>query len=71
MVIIVQIGKKMQRMSDKKLKEAVRRERLGDELHALQLANAAQLPDETYEQCLERRARMSLRRDEILRELSW
>jgi hypothetical protein len=55
-------------MSDK-LEEAIRRERLGDQLRALQYANAAQLPGETYEENLKRRATMRLRQDEILREL--
>ncbi len=45
--------------------------RLGDELRAIQMANIAMLPDETYEQNLRRRAEMELRKQAILKELSW
>lgn len=51
--------------------EAIRRERLGDELRAVLAANAAQLPGETYEENLRRRAELKLREIEILRELGW
>jgi hypothetical protein len=53
------------------LEEAIKRERLGDELRAIQYANVAQQPGETYEQNLERRAKLSLRQSEILSELAW
>lgn len=53
------------------LEEAIKRERLSDELRALQFTNDAQQPGETYEQCLERRARARLRMNEILDELAW
>jgi hypothetical protein len=49
--------------------QAVRRERLKDELQAIQWANVAPLANETYEDTLKRRARLSLRESEILREL--
>jgi hypothetical protein len=52
------------------LEEAIKRERLSDELRAIQFMNVAQQPDETYEQNLERRA-LSLRQREILSELAW
>ena len=53
------------------LDEAIRRERLSDELRAIQYANVAKLPDETYEENLLRRAKLSLRQSEILNELAW
>jgi hypothetical protein len=46
------------------LEEAIKRERLSDELRAIQFMNVAQQPDE-------RRARLSLRQREILSELAW
>ena len=52
------------------LEEAIRRERLSDELRALQCVNSGQLPNESYEDSLKRRAGNRLRTDEILRELS-
>lgn len=53
------------------LKDAIQRERLSDELRAIQFANVALLPGETYEQNLERRAKLEMRKREILSELSW
>lgn len=53
------------------LEEAIRRERLSDELHAISWQNVAQLPGETYEQNLERRAKLEMRKREILSELTW
>lgn len=51
--------------------EAVRRERLSDELRAILWANLAQLPGESYEQNLMRRAKLELRKQEILSEFAW
>lgn len=51
------------------LEEAIRRERLRDELSAIQYVNVAQLPGESYEDNLKRRAALTLRQDEILSEL--
>lgn len=53
------------------LEEAIRLERLRDELHTISWTNIAQLPGETYEQNLERRAKLEMRKREILSELSW
>ncbi len=49
--------------------KAIERERLSDELRAIQYANTAQLPEESYEQNLQRRAAMRVRMDEILSKL--
>lgn len=49
--------------------EAARREKLKDELHAIQWANVSPLPGETYEDTLRRRARLTQRENEILHEL--
>lgn len=51
------------------LEEAIKRERLSDELRAIGFVNVAKLPDETYEQNLERRAKLAMRQREILEEL--
>lgn len=53
------------------LEEAIKRERLSDELRTISWANIAQLPGETYEQNLERRAKLEMRKSEILSALSW
>ncbi len=50
--------------------EAIERERLSDELRALQFTNIAPFDGETYEENLRRRAAISLRRDEILNKLA-
>lgn len=49
--------------------DAINREKLRDELHAIQHTNINQLPGETYEDNVARRAGLSVRADEILREL--
>jgi hypothetical protein len=51
------------------LEEAITRERLWDELRAMDYINVAQLPAESYEENLARRAKMRLRTDEIRAEL--
>ena len=48
------------------LDEAIERERLSDELRAIQEQNIAQLPGETYEENLRRRAELKIRAHEIL-----
>lgn len=53
------------------IEEAIKRERLSDELRGLLMTNAAKLPGETYEQNLERRAKIKMRIDEILSEFAW
>ena len=52
-----------------RLEEAIKRERLHDELRAILMQNVAQLPGETYEQNLMRRAKLKVRETEILLEL--
>ena len=52
------------------MEQAVKRERLYDELSAMQWVNVAQLPGETYEDNLKRRAALRMRQDEIMRELA-
>lgn len=52
------------------LDQAIRRERLSDELRALQYTNVAKLPDESYEDNLKRRAQIRMRIDEILMEMA-
>lgn len=52
------------------LEEAIKRERLSDELRMIAYTNIAQLSNETYEQNLERRARLEMRKSEILAELA-
>lgn len=51
------------------LDEAKKKERLSDELRAIQLTSVAIRDDETYEQNLDRRAKLKMREGEILREL--
>jgi hypothetical protein len=51
------------------LENAIRREKLSDELRAIRFQNINQLPNETYEENLGRRARLSLRESEILKEM--
>lgn len=51
---------------ERKIEQEMTRQRLSDELQALNFVNAAQLPGETYEQCLRRRATAEVRRQEIL-----
>jgi hypothetical protein len=53
------------------LKEAIRNEKLSDELDAIAWTNIAQLPGESYEDNLKRRAALQLRRHEILSQFSW
>lgn len=52
------------------LDDAIKREKLLDELSALQYINIARLHDESYEDNLKRRAQLRLREDEIRSELS-
>lgn len=52
------------------LEQAIRRESLIDELQAIQRVNIARLPNESYEDNLKRRARLRLRKDEILAALA-
>ena len=52
------------------LDEAIERERLRDELVALQYVNIATLPGESYEDNLRRRAGISMRQDQLLERLS-
>lgn len=52
------------------LDDAIKREKLYDELNAMQWINVAQLPDESYEDTLKRRAQIRLRQDEIRSELA-
>lgn len=52
------------------LEKAIERQRLADELLGLMAINAALNRDETYEQNLERRARLQMRADAIREELS-
>lgn len=53
------------------LEEAIKRERLTDELRAIQWTNIAQLPGETYEENLKRRAALKVREYEILSEFCY
>lgn len=53
------------------LEDSIKRERLSDELRDIMWVNVAQLPNETYEENLRRRATLELRKREILSELSW
>lgn len=53
------------------VEEAMERERLSDELRVILRANMAQLPGETYEQNLRRRAELKVREDQILSKLAW
>lgn len=53
------------------LADAIKRERLSDELRAIQMSNVAKRPDETYEEHLARRAQLRMRVEEIWSELAW
>jgi hypothetical protein len=53
------------------IEEAIERERLRDELHAIAWANLGRLPGETYEENLLRRAKLEVRKSEILSEMGW
>lgn len=52
------------------IEQAVRRERLKDQLREIQYSNVDQLPGESYEDNLKRRAELGLRQDQILSELA-
>jgi hypothetical protein len=52
------------------IEQAIRRERIRDALVALQYVNIAQLPGESYEDNLKRRAELNLRQDRLLAELA-
>jgi hypothetical protein len=52
------------------LDEAMKRERLSDELRAIEFTNVAPQPGESYEDNLRKRAQLRLRKDEILKELA-
>lgn len=56
-------------MREREIEHEMHRQRLSDELRALDLVNTARQPDETYEDCLRRRAVAELRRRQILAEL--
>lgn len=51
------------------LDQEIERQRLSDELRAILWANVAQLPGESYEENLMRRAKLGMRAREILSEL--
>ncbi len=53
------------------LEEAIENERLRDELCAIAWTNVAHQPEETYEENLMRRAKLEMRKSEILSKLSW
>jgi len=51
------------------IEEAIRQEKLEDELHALMMINVAQLPGESYEDNLRRRAELRIRVNKITWEI--
>ena len=53
------------------VEEAMERERLSDELRAIQAQNVGQLPGESYEENLRRRAKLRVRENEILSKFIW
>lgn len=52
------------------VEEAIERERLRDELHAIWVLNVAPTPGETYKENLRRRAMLKVRESEILYKLA-
>lgn len=52
-----------------KIDEAIKKERLSDELRMIQSANVEKMQSESYEDNLRRRAALRLRENEILKEL--
>jgi hypothetical protein len=52
------------------IEQAIRRERIRDALVALQYVNIAQLPGESYEDNLKRRAELNLRQARLLAEMA-